>query len=146
MFEFMTGVCCSVVLNILVTAYLVNWGMNRMLEVLRTKVAGSNHELATATTERAPREAKQGPVAVAPYARRAPRVAMREASGGRVAATTRLGTGTGRMENRELLRSALLSLDWKATQVDKSIAWLGARVEREALPVLIKDAIGYLAP
>jgi len=48
-------------------------------------------------------------------------------------------------ENRAYLRTALMSLGWRATEVDKCITAFGPRVDREALPGLVKEAIGRLA-
>jgi len=48
-------------------------------------------------------------------------------------------------ENRTQLRTALMNLGWRATEVDKCITAFGPRVDREALPGLVKEAIGRLA-
>ena len=48
-------------------------------------------------------------------------------------------------QNRTALREALKNLGWRAVEVDKCIAALGPRVEREELSGLVREAIGRLA-
>ena len=144
MTEFFIGVLSGTVLNFLVTAWIVKQGADRTIAALDARQGARDARREARAGSRGTGSAKIAP----PPAPREPGPAGRASSSeAREPAPATIATPTGTMlgDPRMALKSALCSMGWRAGQVDRSIAWLGARIEREGLPALVRDANSRLA-
>ena len=144
--EFFIGVLSGTILNFLVTAWIVKQGADRTIAALDARQCARDAKREARAPSRGAGNAKIAPPP--PPAPREPGPAGRASSSeAREPAPATIATPTGTMlgDPRMALKSALCSMGWRAGQVDRSIAWLGARVEREGLPALVRDANSRLA-
>lgn len=55
------------------------------------------------------------------------------------------GVSSGAAVSKAELKRALVGMGWKSGEVERVIVTLGARVEQDALPALVRDALVLLA-